>query len=166
MYNFTRVHSIFNGKKLTLRYVTCYVNKVWPMFLIIGKWIPVNKTEKQQKKQTKKNTPRTFDDIGGRADLWPQKRLPPFFIAFPLNENNVVNVVPSTMAPPMISCTKSSSSVVWRICGVLQGEAVGAALTAPVENMSEMGSSEFTARAQPCSHLCSYQSRPRALLRM
>ena len=54
----------------------------------------------------------------------------------------------------MISCTKSSSSVVWRICGVLVGGAVGAALTAPVENMSEMGSSEFTARAQPCSYLC------------
>ena len=45
------------------------------------------------------------------------------------------------------------------------GRAVGAALAAPVENMSEMGSSEFTARAQPCSYLCSYQSRPRALTR-
>ena len=61
------------------------------------------------------------------------------------------------MAPAMIQCTKSSpSSVVWRICGVLLGGAVGAALTAPVENMSEMGSSEFTARAQPCSCLCSH----------
>ena len=56
----------------------------------------------------------------------------------------------------MISCTKSSSSsVVWRICGVFfLGRTVGAALAAPVENMSEMGSSEFTARAQPCSYLC------------
>ena len=71
------------------------------------------------------------------------------------------------MAPPMIPPTKtSSSSVVWRICGVLLGGVVGAAVTAPVENMSEMGSSEFTARAQPCSYLCSHQSRPRALLRM
>ena len=30
---------------------------------------------------------------------------------------------------------------------------MGAALTAPVENMSEMGSSEFTARAQLCSYV-------------
>ena len=58
------------------------------------------------------------------------------------------------MAPPMIPCTKSSSpSVVWRICGVLVGGAVGVALTAPVENMSEMGSSEFNTRAQLCSYV-------------
>ena len=52
----------------------------------------------------------------------------------------------------MTPCTKSSSSsVVWRTFDVLVGGAVGAALTAPVENMSEMGSSEFSARAQPCT---------------
>ena len=52
----------------------------------------------------------------------------------------------------MILITKSSSSsVVWRICGVL----LGAALTPPVESMSEMGSNEFTtcARAQPCTYV-------------
>ena len=54
----------------------------------------------------------------------------------------------------MIPCTKSSSpSVVWRIWGVLVGGAVGVALTAPVENMSEMGSSEFNTRAQLCSYV-------------
>ena len=58
------------------------------------------------------------------------------------------------------------------VCGLANlrwfflGRAVGAALASPVENMSEMGSSEFTARAQPCSYSCSYQSRPRALLCM
>ena len=30
---------------------------------------------------------------------------------------------------------------------------MGAALTAPVKNLSEMGSSEFTAQAQPCSYV-------------
>ena len=34
---------------------------------------------------------------------------------------------------------------------MLVGGAVGTALVAPVKNMSEMGSSEFTARAQPCT---------------
>ena len=34
---------------------------------------------------------------------------------------------------------------------MLVGGAVGTTLAAPVENMSEMGSSEFTARAQPCT---------------
>ena len=33
---------------------------------------------------------------------------------------------------------------------MLVGGAVGTALAVPVKNMSEMGSSEFTARAQPC----------------
>ena len=46
-------------------------------------------------------------------------------------------IIPRTIAPPMILITKSSSSsVVWRIYGVLPG----AALTPPVESMSEMGS--------------------------
>ena len=30
---------------------------------------------------------------------------------------------------------------------------MGTVLIAPVENMNEMGSSEFTARAQPCSYV-------------
>ena len=34
---------------------------------------------------------------------------------------------------------------------MLVGGAVGTALVAPVKNMSEMGSSEFTARAQSCT---------------
>ena len=34
---------------------------------------------------------------------------------------------------------------------MLVGGAMGTALVAPVKNMSEMGSSEFTARAQPCT---------------
>ena len=34
---------------------------------------------------------------------------------------------------------------------MLVGGAVGTALAVPVKNMSEMGSSEFTARAQPCA---------------
>ena len=63
-----------------------------------------------------------------------------------------IKTIPRTMTPPMIPCTKSSSlSVVWRIFYVLVVGAVGAALTAPVENMSEMGSSKFTACAQPCT---------------
>ena len=34
---------------------------------------------------------------------------------------------------------------------MLVGGAVATALAAPVKNMREMGSSEFTARAQPCT---------------
>ena len=57
---------------------------------------------------------------------------------------------------------------------MLVGGAVGTALAAPVKNMSEMGSSEFTARAQPCTFSSSgpvgflkwssYVSQPRGWL--
>ena len=60
-------------------------------------------------------------------------------------------IIPRTIAPPMILITKSSSSsVVWRICGVL----LGAALTPPVESMSEMGSNEFTTCARAAMYVC------------
>ena len=60
-------------------------------------------------------------------------------------------IILRTIAPPMILITKSSSSsVVWRICGVL----LGAALTPPVESMSEMGSNEFTTCARAAMYVC------------
>ena len=55
-----------------------------------------NKQKKNKQTNQKEKTPRTFEDIGRSANLWPQKRLSPFFIAFPLTENNApINVMPA-----------------------------------------------------------------------
>ena len=60
------------------------------MFLIIDKWIPVNKTEKQQKKQTKKKHLERLTTLEAQPTCGRKNDLLLFFIAFPLNENNVV----------------------------------------------------------------------------
>ena len=74
------------------------------MFLINGKEISFNKTKKRTgKKKQNQKTPRTFDDLGDPAKPVAAKKIsPPFFIAFPLTENNVVQswftkVMPSSL---------------------------------------------------------------------